>query len=86
MNAPTSPQDAVRMSRLRRTIARRLRESVTTKPPVTLHTTAPAGPLLAAADAARAAGRRAGITAFVAEATVRALASHPALNGHIAGD
>jgi pyruvate dehydrogenase E2 component (dihydrolipoamide acetyltransferase) len=64
----------VRLSRIRRTIGRRLRESVTTKPAVTLHTTAPA-------DGLR--GQQVGITALVAHAAVQALADHPGLNGHV---
>ena len=75
MSAPAAP---VRLSRLRRKIGSRLRESVTTKPPVTLHTTAPA-------DRLRREGGP-GVTALVAEAAVRALADHPSLNGWIADD
>ena len=75
MSVPAAP---VRLSRLRRKIGSRLRESVTTKPPVTLHTTAPA-------DGLRREGGP-GVTALVAEAAVRALADHPALNGWIADD
>jgi pyruvate dehydrogenase E2 component (dihydrolipoamide acetyltransferase) len=68
----------VRLSRLRRKIGSRLRESVATKPAVTLHTTAPAGAL-------RSEGGP-GVTSLVAAATVRALGLHPALNGWIADD
>ena len=75
MSAPAAP---VRLSRLRRKIGSRLRESVTTKPPVTLHTTAPAGGL-------RTEGGP-GVTALVAEAAVGALTEHQALNGWIADD
>ena len=75
MSASAAP---VRLSRLRRKIGSRLRESVTTKPPVTLHTTAPA-------DGLRRDGGP-GTTALVAEAAVGALTEHPALNGWIADD
>ena len=75
VSAPAAP---VRLSRLRRKIGSRLRESVTTKPPVTLHTTAPAGGL-------RTEGGP-GVTALVAEAAVGALTEHQALNGWIADD
>jgi pyruvate dehydrogenase E2 component (dihydrolipoamide acetyltransferase) len=78
--------EPVRLSRLRRTIGRRLRDSVTTKPPVTLHTTASADALQEELDGARARGERLGITALVAEATVRTLASHPGLNGHVSDE
>jgi pyruvate dehydrogenase E2 component (dihydrolipoamide acetyltransferase) len=73
----------VRLSRLRRTIGRRLRESVTTKPPVTLHTTAAADALVAELEAARGRGETIGITALIAAATVQTLALHPGLNGHV---
>ena len=75
MSAPAAP---VRLSRLRRKIGSRLRESVTTKPPVTLHTTAPA-------EGLRRDGGP-GVTALVAEAAVGALTEHPAFNGWIADD
>lgn len=83
---PSTLPVPVRLSRLRRTIGRRLRESVTTKPPVTLHTTAPAGALLNAVEAAREGGARTNVTAFVAEATVRVLGAHPTLNAHVTED
>lgn len=75
-----------RMSRLRRTIARHMRESVTTKPQVTLHTTAPADALLAAVDTARGSGEPVGLTALVAHATAQTLLSHGSLNGHVSED
>ena len=71
----------LRLSRLRRTIGRRLRESVTTKPPVTLHTTAPADALRVALQSERAAGRQASLTALVGLATARSLLAHRDLNG-----
>lgn len=73
----------VRLSRIRRTIGRRLRESVTTKPAVTLHTTASADTLLMELDAARSRSERLGITALVATTAVRTLGQHPGLNGHV---
>ena len=83
MSSALTSSSTVRLGRLRRTIGRRLRESVTTKPSVTLHTTAAAEALLAALDDARASGTRASVTALVAEPTVRALRAHPALNAHV---
>jgi pyruvate dehydrogenase E2 component (dihydrolipoamide acetyltransferase) len=76
----------VRLSRIRRTIGRRLRESVTTKPAVTLHTTAPADGLRAEVEDARSRTEPIGITALVAAAAVRSLAQHPGLNGHVSAD
>jgi pyruvate dehydrogenase E2 component (dihydrolipoamide acetyltransferase) len=75
-----------RMSRLRRTVARRMRESVTTKPQVTLHTTAPADALLAVAERTRGSAQPVGLTALVAHATARTLLSHELLNGHVSDD
>lgn len=71
-----------RLTRRRRSIGRRLRESVTTRPPVTLHTTAPAGAVVAAQAAARAGGERLTVTGVVARAVAAALVRHPDLNAH----
>lgn len=70
----------VRLSRRRRVIGRRLRESVATKPPVTIHTTAPAGMLLAST---RDSEPRVTVTGFVGRAAVAALGRHPGLNAHL---
>jgi pyruvate dehydrogenase E2 component (dihydrolipoamide acetyltransferase) len=71
------------MSRMRRMIARRMRESVTTKPQVTLHTTAPADALL---SSARESGPDVGVTALIAHAAATTLVSHGSLNGHVSDD
>lgn len=86
MTSPLIAPPPVRLSRLRRTIGRRLRESVTTKPPVTLHTTAPAAALLDAVEIARASAAPTSVTALIAGATVGALANRSPLNAHVTED
>jgi pyruvate dehydrogenase E2 component (dihydrolipoamide acetyltransferase) len=63
-----------------------MRESVTTKPPVTLHTTAPVASLLAVVEDARLSGRRISLTALLASVVAHVLLKHESLNGHISDD
>jgi pyruvate dehydrogenase E2 component (dihydrolipoamide acetyltransferase) len=82
----SSQPHPIRMSRLRRTIGRRMRESVMTKPAVTLHTTARADLLLSVVEVGRRLGERVSVTSLVGHLTARTLQAHPGLNGHIADE
>lgn len=73
--------EVVPLSRMRRRIGRRMRASVVDKPQVTLHTTARAEALLAAA---RATGT--GLTATLAAAVATTLTDHPQLNRLLVDD
>jgi pyruvate dehydrogenase E2 component (dihydrolipoamide acetyltransferase) len=76
-------RDVSKLSRRRRVIGRRLRDSVTSKPPVTLHATATATAMLACT---RDGSQRVTITGFIGRAAVTALHRHPELNAHINDD
>ncbi|MGE0304348.1 MAG: 2-oxo acid dehydrogenase subunit E2 [Acidimicrobiia bacterium] len=74
----------VRLTRRRQVIGKRMRESVTTKPPVTLHTTAVAELLATEVAASRAEGaERVSFLGALARRLVGVLASHPDLNAHL---
>jgi pyruvate dehydrogenase E2 component (dihydrolipoamide acetyltransferase) len=74
---------SARVGRRRRVIGERLRASVTTKPPVTLHTRCRATGLVAMT---RRSGPRVTVTGFVGAVAARVLGDHPAMNAHLAGD
>jgi pyruvate dehydrogenase E2 component (dihydrolipoamide acetyltransferase) len=85
MSSVAQAAQRVPMGRLRRIIGARMRESVTTKPQVTLHTCAPADRLIASVRA-RSIDRRVGLTALLAHTAVQSLVAHPSCNGHISQD
>lgn len=81
-----TPYKVVPMDRMRRVIARRMREAVAEQPHVTLHARADASAILAART--HSAGRSASVTVtvLILHAVARALRESPRVNGRVEDD